>query len=418
MANERGSTCGAAGMSPLNDAPPQPGADRPRVLLVATHPIQYQVPWFQALALQKTIDFSVLFMQLPDAAQQGVGFGVAFEWDIPLLSGYAWQQVPDLRGKGGLRGFFSTRIHRPGALLRELRPDVLVLTGWQAWPLLQLLLAARLQGVPVIMRGESNALRRRPWFARLLHRLLLSTCQAFLAIGKGNRAFYLGYGVPNSHLFDAPYYVDNGRFTGAALALAPERAALRDRWQVPIKAVCFLYAGKLEPKKRILDLLGALRIAVRQGAPSLHLLVVGTGELMPQALALVAQHRLPVTFAGFLNQTAMPSAYVAADCLVLPSDFGETWGLVVNEAMACGRPALISDRVGCGPDLIVEGETGAVFPFGDVPVLASRLAALAANPGALALMGRHARARVEQGYTVARAVAGTLAAVKFVTDRA
>ena len=383
----------------------------PRVLVVATHPIQYQVPLFQALARQDAIDFSVLFMQLPDAAQQGVGFGVAFNWDIPLLEGYQWQQVPDLRGKGGLRGFFASRIHRPGALLRSLKPDVVLLTGWQAWPLVQMLAAARWQGVPVLMRGESNALRQRPWAARLLHRLLLGQCQAFLTIGQGNQAFYRGYGIPEDRLFSAPYYVDNVRFAASAASLAPQREVRRRQWQIPEKAVCFLYAGKLEPKKCILDVLEALRLAVQRGGTPLHLLVVGTGALMPQAQALVAQHGLPVTFAGFLNQTEMPAAYVAADCLVLASDFGETWGLVVNEAMACGRPALVSDRAGCGPDLITEGKTGEIFPFADVQALSDRMAALALDRDKLAAMGAHARARVEQGYSVERAVAGTLAAV-------
>lgn len=391
---------------------------RPRVLLAATHPIQYQVPLFQALARQAAIEFSVLFVQLPDAAQQGVGFGVAFEWDIPLLEGYRWQQVLGVHGRGGLRGFFATRIQRAGALLRSLRPDVLILTGWQAWPLWQLLLAARLQGVPVIMRGESNALRQRPWLARLLHRLLLGRCSAFLTIGRANRDFYRGYGFADDRMFDTSYFVDNTRFIETAAQLAPRRAALRADWQIPADAVCFCYAGKLEPKKRILDLLAALRLALARTSQPLHLLVVGTGELMDQARAYVAQHKLPVTFAGFLNQTEMPSAYVAADCLVLPSDYGETWGLVVNEAMACGRPAIVSDRVGCGPDLIIPGETGAIFPFGDVEALAARLVEVAANPARLPVMGDQARAHVLRGYSVDNAVAGTLAAVRHVLPTA
>lgn len=394
-----------------------PGTPK-RVLLAATHPIQYQVPLFQALARVPGIDFSVLYMQLLDAAQQGEGFGVAFTWDIPMLEGYHWQAVPDLGGRGGLRGFFATRIRRPVALLRSLKPDVLLLTGWQAWPLVQLLLAAWWLQVPVVMRGESNALRQRPWPARMLHRLLLAPCKAFLTIGRGNEAFYRGYGVAAQRMFSAPYYVDNDRFAAAAQALASEREALRQRWQVPDGAVCLLYAGKLEPKKRIFDLLDALRQVVQNGGPLVHLLVVGTGELMEAARARVAEHRLPVSFAGFLNQTEMPAAYVATDCLVLPSDYGETWGLVVNEAMACGKPALVSDRVGCGPDLITPGETGALFPFGDVPALAAQITALAANPPALVRMGQQARLRVMDGYSVQRAVSGVLDAVRFATTRA
>jgi glycosyltransferase involved in cell wall biosynthesis len=386
----------------------------PRVIAVATHPIQYQAPWFRALAADPSIDFSVLFIQQPDAQQQGQGFGVAFEWDIPLLEGYRWQPVRDLRGRGGLRGFFAARIAHPIALLRELDPDVLLLTGWQAWPLVQLLVAAWWTGVPVVMRGESNALRRRPWYVRALHKLLLARCAAFLPIGKASHAFYRNYGIPEARLFDTPYFVDNARFAeGAARALA-KRGEWRARWSIPQDALCFCYAGKLEPKKRILDLLDALRLAHGNAAAPMHLLVVGTGELMAQARAMVAEHDLPVSFTGFLNQSEIPAAYAATDCLVLPSDFGETWGLVVNEAMACGRPAIVSDRVGCASDLVSEGVTGAIFPFGDTAALAECLVRFASHPEQAGAMGLQARERVMREYGVEQSATGTLRAIRSV----
>lgn len=388
---------------------------RPRALLVATHPIQYQVPLFQAIEGAGMLDFEVLFIQQLDPKQQGVGFGVAFEWDIPLLEGYRWRMAEDVAGPGGLGDFWATRLRHPLRLLRRVRPDVLVLTGWQAFPLVQLLFAAWVLRIPVLMRGEANALRPRTWLARALHRALLGRCAGFLCIGRGNEAFYRGYGVGRDRMFSAPYFVDNARFAVAAGALLAQRPALRARWHIRDGAVCFLYAGKLEPKKRILDLLEALRLVCARGnAASVHLLVVGTGALMDQAQAAAAG--LPVTFAGFLNQTEMPAAYVAADALVLPSDDGETWGLVVNEAMACGRPALVSDRVGCGPDLIVPGQTGEVFPLGNVPALAEQLAKWAATPERLVAMGERARAHVMAGYSVERALEGMHAAVAALTS--
>lgn len=392
---------------------PQQQPSLPRVLAIASHPIQYQAPWFRALASTPSIDFSVLFMQQPDSQEQGRGFGVAFTWDVPLLEGYRWRKVPQLRGRGGLHGFFAARVAHPRALLRELAPDVVLLTGWHVWPLVQMLLAAWWAGIPVIMRGESNALRRRPWLTRALHRILLAPCAAFLPIGRANRDFYRGYGIADRRLFEAPYFVDNARFTQAAAEAMQDREQLRANWSIPPDAVCFCYAGKLEPKKRILDLLDALKIAMRQPV-RLHLLVVGSGELMVEAKAKVAEHGLPVTFAGFLNQTQIPSAYVASDCLVLPSDYGETWGLVVNEAMACGRPAIVSDRVGCADDLVTHGETGAVFPFGDTSALARHIAELAAQPSRLLAMGEAARQRVLQHYSVEQSVAGTVRAIEYV----
>lgn len=389
----------------------------PRVLAIASHPIQYHSPWFRALAAARSIDFSVLFIQQPDSTQQGGGFGLPFQWDIPLLEGYRWQQAEDLRGRGGLNGFFSVRVGDPLSLVRQLQPDIVVLTGWHIWPLVQMLIAARRAGVPVIMRGEANALRRRPLFVRGLHRLLLDRCSAFLPIGSSSRDFYRTYGIAEHLLFDTPYFVDNARFSSSAAEMTPRREELRARWNIPAAAICYCYAGKLEPKKRILDLLQALSIAVARSSEPLHLLVVGSGELLDQARAMSEQLKLPITFAGFLNQTEIPAAYVASDCLVLPSDYGETWGLVVNEAMACGRPAIVSDHVGCGADLVIENETGAVFPFGDIQALADQLVKLA-DADRLRQMGARARRRVLESYSVEKSVDGVMNAIRHVLGRA
>jgi len=113
----------------------------------------------------------------------------------------------------------------------------------------------------------------------------------------------------------------------------------------------------------------------------------------------------------------MPEAYAAADALVLPSDAGETWGLVVNEAMAAGLPAITSDQVGCSADLIVDGETGFSYPCGRVSELAQRMARLAADPDAALAMGEAARRLVTSRYSISRAVEGTLEALASVRTR-
>jgi glycosyltransferase involved in cell wall biosynthesis len=112
----------------------------------------------------------------------------------------------------------------------------------------------------------------------------------------------------------------------------------------------------------------------------------------------------------------MPASYAAADCLVLPSDGHETWGLVVNEAMACGRPAVITDPVGCREDL-VDDTTGGVVPLGDVPRLADALVTMAARL-------RKERSTIQTavqtriaGFTCAQATQGTLEAIEFVLAR-
>ena len=384
-----------------------------KLAIVATHPIQYYTPWFQRLAARKDVELKVYYALLPDAQQQGVGFGEAFAWDIPLMEGYDWELIPNKRKSASLRGFFRSSTPAIHRLLAESRPDVVIITGWQSLPLLQALWAAIRLGIPRIVRGESNGLRSRPLLVRGLHRLLLSKFDAFLTIGKLNREFYSNYGITAERLFSCPYFVDNERFREQSSADSQDRDSLRDGWNIPDGHTCFLFAGKLEQKKRILDLLHALEIA-RRTCASIHVLVAGTGELMEEARLFAETRALPVTFAGFLNQSQITRAYAAADCLVLPSDAGETWGLVVNEAMACGLPAVVSDQVGCAPDLVDEGVTGGVYRCGDIGGLASKLNEFSADPATLVRMGEQARLSI-QGYSVDQSVAGTVRAIDLVT---
>jgi len=387
---------------------------RIRVALFATHPIQYHIPWFQWLAAAPELDFKVFFGLLPDAAQQGVGFGVGFQWDIPLLDGYRWELLPNVAKAPSLGTFGGCDTPEVGRVLRDWRPDVAILTGWNSKMLVQAWWACIRLGIPRIVRGESNHLAPRPAWKRFGHRMWLKGFDRFLAIGRANQAFYREAGIPAERIHDCPYFIDNRRFAIAAAELHSCRDELRQDWGIPAEAVCFLFSGKLIPKKHPLDLLHALGQAIRSGARA-HVLMAGSGELLEPARALMERERLSVSFAGFLNQSEIVRAYVAADCLVLPSDTGETWGLVVNEAMACGLPAIVSDQVGCGLDLIREGETGGLFPMGDVAALGARLVEFAADPARLSVLGERARRRVLADYSVERAGEGTLAAVRAVT---
>jgi glycosyltransferase involved in cell wall biosynthesis len=141
--------------------------------------------------------------------------------------------------------------------------------------------------------------------------------------------------------------------------------------------------------------------------------MVGDGPLHQEAQRLIAETSAPIHLAGFLNQSEIPRAYVASDMLVLPSGGGETWGLVVNEAMVSGLPCLVSDQVGSGPDLIVPGETGDIFPAGDAAELAVLMARYAGPRENLARMGERARERIADHSTEA-AVAGLLRALAVV----
>jgi glycosyltransferase involved in cell wall biosynthesis len=147
------------------------------------------------------------------------------------------------------------------------------------------------------------------------------------------------------------------------------------------------------------------------------LLIAGDGGLREELEGTVKARRLPVSFAGFLNQSEIPAAYAAADFLVLPSQ-SETWGLVVNEGMACGLPAIVSDRVGCAEDLVVPSSTGLLYRSGDASELGRRLVEMASNGEARSEMGRAACELVTHHYTVERAVVGTIEALRVVSPPA
>lgn len=152
----------------------------------------------------------------------------------------------------------------------------------------------------------------------------------------------------------APFAVDNDRFRKA-----------REKAERSV-ASTVVFVGKFTPKKRPQDVLEAARLL-----PGVDFIMVGEGPLGIE-LRRAAKDLPNVTFTGFKNQTELPHVIAAADVLLLPSEH-EPWGLVVNEAMACGLVPVVSDAVGCAPDLVTgAGET---FPTGDIPALCRALEA-------------------------------------------
>jgi glycosyltransferase involved in cell wall biosynthesis len=339
-------------------------AGRKRVMIFTSHPIQYQSPWFRALSGLRTLDIHVVYSFVPDRAAQGEGFGVAFEWDIPLREGFSNEVLHADANASFVASFLRAR-----EALRARRPDVALVLGWHHPSLMATLACCRWQGIPIILRGESNLhTPRAPWKG-LFHRGLFTCAASVLTIGAANAEHYTRRGVPAQRMASARYFVDNSRFQSAAANLAPHREALRAEWGIEPDRFCLLFVGKLEPKKRIMDVLAAVRRLLIDGR-KVHVLIVGDGEQRSEAEAYIKSTGLAATMAGFMNQSEISRAYAAADALVLPSDFGETWGLVCNEAMASGIPAIVSERVGCASDLVIHGITGGVSRFGEVDDIA------------------------------------------------
>jgi glycosyltransferase involved in cell wall biosynthesis len=343
-----------------------------RLGVLATHPIQNHAPIFRELA--RHCDLTVYFAhrQTPQGQAQA-GFGVPFEWDVDLLSGYESAFLANRSRRPATNRFFGCDTPGIDEAIGRGHFDAFMVTGWGVKTYWQAVMACRRRNVPVLIRGDSQLPARRRAALRLAKELvyprLLGLFDGFLYVGRRNHDYLRHYGVAEQRLFFSPHCVDNASFAARAEA---ERAAQRDRGASAAATKSVLFAGKLVERKRPFDVIRALALAATQGCRA-QAVFVGAGELEDELRREAASSGVPAIFHGFQNQSRMPSLYAAADLLVLPSDHQETWGLVVNEAMACGLPAVVSDAVGCGPDLIDAGRTGAVFPLGNTTALAGAI---------------------------------------------
>jgi glycosyltransferase involved in cell wall biosynthesis len=373
--------------------------------VVSTHPVQYYAPLFRRLATEPGLAVKVFYLWDFGACERhDPGFGRAVRWDVDLLGGYEREFVPNAARGPGTHHFWGIDNPTLPARVADFRPDAALLVGYNYASFLRLLLSPRLARCKFLLRGDSHRLapRRGPKAAlkRRLLTLLLKRFAAFPYVGKANRRYYLGHGVPERKLFFAPHAVDNDRFTAAGAEAAEAARAWRRELGIADGRRVVLFAGKFEPVKRPADLIDAFRAAA---APGATLLLVGSGPLEAQLRERAAG--LPeVRFAGFQNQSLMPRTLAAADVVALPSS-SESWGLIVNEALCLGRPVIVSDAVGCAEDLVRPGHNGWVFPAGDVAALAAALREALAPGTDLTRLGANGRRLVED-YHPRHTVAG------------
>jgi glycosyltransferase involved in cell wall biosynthesis len=363
------------------------------------------------MASRPELDLHVYYCHKATPREQAdAGFGVEFDWDVPLFEGYPCSfldNVADKPGHGRFGGFDTPEIKR---IVQRREYDAVLVNGWHYRSAWQAICACWRSKVKVMVRGDSHLHTPRSVAKRafkfLTYRRFISRFDACLAVGQWSREYFLHYGARPERMFFVPHAIDSTRFQIETERLEPRRFQLRKEKDLGENAIVFMFSGKFIPKKRPMDFVSAIEIAVRRN-PQIQGLMVGDGPLRAACEQVVRERRIPIRFTGFLNQSQIIQAYVVSDALVLPSDGGETWGLVVNEAMACARPCIVSDRVGCGPDLVIPQQTGFIFPLGEVGALADSMVHLSMNPKSLTLMGSNARSLLKN-YSVEKAVDGVI----------
>jgi glycosyltransferase involved in cell wall biosynthesis len=358
--------------------------------------VQYASPLFRLYAKNPRLDVTVAYCSL-QGAQPGFDpeFGVEVAWDVPLLDGYRWINPRNRARRPDVGRFFG--LVNPGlwSAARGGGFDIVLCYGWHTASFWIATLAAKFSGAKLILTTDAHTIAPRGgsrWkvpLKKLFLPLVLRFADAVVVPSTMARKFVESLGVPPRKVFLTPYVVHNAFFEERARRA--DRGALRSAWSVPPTSLVALFTGKLVDRKRPLDLLRA--VAENE---SWWAVFAGDGDLRPALegeaarLGVAARTR----FLGFVNQQGLPEIYAAADVLVLPSEH-EPFGLVVNEAFACGLPAIVSDACGAAGDLIQDGRTGFTFPVGDVTALASRLRQLDTDRTLLAAAGRNARARLD-----------------------
>jgi glycosyltransferase involved in cell wall biosynthesis len=365
-----------------------------RLAIVAGHPVQYISPWLNALAKRKSIELKVFYLwDLGVSSAMDPGFGRPLQWDIPLLEGYGYEFIPNRAKRPGNNHFFGYMNPGLAPSLAAWRPDAILLMNYAFLTYVLLLLDPRFWKVPFLFRGDSHDLGRKKGLRNRIHQLFRSLLfrrfQAFLVVGNANYNYYRANGVPTSKLFMGRHAVDNRRFQDAAEEAAHKAHFLRDSLGIG-QEIVILFVGKFVSVKRPLDLLTAYAHLPAELIDSSRIVFVGDGPLRQSIIDRAADLSLKgVCFLPFQNQSMMPAVYSMGDVLVLPSQ-SETWGLVVNEAMNLACPAIVSDHVGCSHDLVVHGQTGWVFPTGDLQALRQCLFDALRDPAHLGQIGGQA----------------------------
>lgn len=368
-----------------------------KLIIITTHPIQYNDPLFKLLTERGHIQIKVFYTwgESVLADKYDPGFGKVIKWDIPLLEGYDYQFLDNRSTSPGSHHFNG--IINPDILAQidAWQPDALLVYGWSLRSHLKVLVHYK-NKVPVFFRGDSTLLDDKPGLKAFARRLVLRWVyrhidKAFY-VGSNNKAYFKALGLKEDQLIYAPHAIANDFFQDKGGAYEAAAAKWRQELGIPGEALVFLFVGKLELKKAPLLLVEAFKSATFSIAA--HLIIVGDG-LLESALKN-AGNRKDIHFISFQNQKRMPVVYRLADTVVLPSGGpGETWGLVINEAMACGKPVIASTKCGGAADLIKEGVNGYVFEAGNQAELKETLQKIARDKARSREMGKAAFAGIQ-----------------------
>lgn len=363
-----------------------------RIAVVNSHPVQYSAPLYAYVNRDPDLDITALYCT--DYSLRGAqdpGFKQSVKWDLDLLSGYGHVFLGERARTRSIDGFWSLVVPELWTEIRSGKYDAVWLHGYAYAAYVLAFVAAKSKGLPVYIRSETHLwLTRARWKQWLRDSVLARVYRhvdRFLAVGSANHDYYRHLGIAEERIHLVPYTVDNERFIAASRLQADERAALKQKLGLPADLPVLMFVSKFMARKHPGSVLKAAAL-LRDRGVDVAVLMVGAGDMDAELRAQVEALALPhVVFPGFINQTELPRIYATADVFVLPSA-DEPWGFIVNEIMCAGLPVVVSDDVGCVPDLVHDGINGRLMKAGDAASMAVAVEAILADPQRRAEMGR------------------------------
>ena len=358
----------------------------PKLVIVTEIIAPYRIPVFNALARRREIDLHVMFLSENDASLR--------QWPVYKDEiTFQYEVLPSWRQRFGRYHVLLNR----GVLsaLNKVRPDVVLCGGYNYLASWESAGWARVHRIPLLLWSESTALdrRQRHRVVEFMKKRFLSLCQAFVVPGKSAFQYLQDLGIPDERIFTAPNAVDIQLF--ATLAEAANRAPLQVRARLSLPLRYFVYVGRLVRAKGVFELVEAYARLDDEIRAKIGLVFVGDGadrsELIKRASQITPEK---IRFPGFVQREGLAEFYALADALIFPTH-SDTWGLVVNEAMSCGLPVIVTRVAGCAADLVKDGWNGFVVPPRDPSQLAAPMAHLAGDSGLRVEMGSRSRERVE-----------------------
>lgn len=366
-----------------------------RLAIITTHPIQYNAPLFKLLQERGAVKIKVFYTWGDTVLENKFdpGFGRTVNWDIPLLEGYEYCFEKNISGDPGSHHFRG--INNPGLVehISQWNADAVLVYGWSFKSHLKCIRYFK-NKLPIFFRGDSTLLNESPGIKKILRRVFLKWVYRHidyaLYAGLHNRDYFKIHGLAEKQLIHLPHVIDNDRFFEPDTIYQKASLEWKKDLDIPVNAVVFLYAGKLDPVKDLSLLLEAFSSIQNKKA---HLLIAGNGLLENELKKKYADNQL-IHFIPFQNQAAMPVIYRLCDVFVLPSK-SETWGLSINEAMACSRAVLVSNKCGAAIDLVKPGNNGYIFNAGNKEELVEKMNLLAGNKEMLLQMGQASRSIID-----------------------